>query len=191
MAEFFKKLKKLKWKLSWKYLLFILFIIIGCSYQVIQIVKVYLEFETKIDVKYDDQSEIAILPKLSLCKETTFLMRNYSLRDYKKILGLSPAQLYNMTFSFKEIVIGFISPPAKQFEDEEHRIKAIIHYEKTISLLRTCYHFKYPNENRITGKNTLVYNLNLYNHEIHYDLYLSSNIDYKLNRAKSLEIFGN
>ena len=63
-------LNKLNCKISWKYLLFILVIIIGYSYQVIQIIQIYLQFETKIDVKHDDQNEIAI-PMLSLCKDIT------------------------------------------------------------------------------------------------------------------------
>ena len=165
---------------------------IGCSYQVTKIIQVYLQFETKIDVKYDDDVNEIAVPKLSLCKDTKLMMRNFSSTDYEKIVGLSAAQLYNMTFRFKEIIMDFIEPPVKEFKDEKHRIKAIIHYKKTISLSRICYHFKYSNENQITGKNMLVYNLILYNQdETYYHLYLSSNIDYKLNGAKSLQIFGN
>ena len=192
-------LNKLNSKISWKYLLFIFIIIIGCSYQVIQVIQVYLEFETKIDVKYDDQSEIAI-PKVSLCKPTTFLMRNSSLRYNETIIGLSPAQLYNMTFNFKEIVVqlryynGTSSPYVEKFKDAEHQIKSIIHYEKTISLLRICYHFKYSNVKQIKAKNIRPFHLQLSHRDesiVPYNLYLSSSIDYKLNAAKSLQIFGN
>lgn len=43
-------LAELKRKLSVKYLIFIMIIMIGCSRQVIQVIQVYLEFETKVDV---------------------------------------------------------------------------------------------------------------------------------------------
>ena len=85
----------------------------------------------KIDIKYDDQSEIAI-PMLSLCQQTMSLMRNSSLRNYNEIYGLLPAQLYNMTFSFKTIVINLIYnngksyPSIEELKDEEHQIKSII-----------------------------------------------------------------
>ena len=49
-------LRKFNSKISWGYLLFILFIIIGYSYHVIQVIQVYLQFETKIHVKYNDNS---------------------------------------------------------------------------------------------------------------------------------------
>ena len=110
------------------------------------------------------------------------------------MFGLSPEQLHDMTFDFKEIVIDFLFPSIQEFKDEENRTETIIHYKKTISLFKICYHFKYSNVKPKTGKNEMVYNLNLYHHdksENPYYLYLSSNIDYKINRAKSLEIFGN
>ena len=185
-------MKKLKSKISWKYLLFLLFVIIGCSYQVIQIIDVYLQFETKIDVKYhDDVNEIAI-PKLSLCKDTRLLMRNFSSTDYENIVGLSAAQLYDMTFSFKEIIMDFIYPSVKEFKDEEQGINARINYKKTKSLKRICYNFKYSNEYQKTAKNKMVYYLILYSqNDTYYTLHLSSDIDYKLERAKSLQVFGN
>ena len=165
---------------------------IGCSYQVTKIIQVYLQFETKIDVKYDDDVNEIAVPKLSLCKDTKLMMRNFSSTDYKNIVGLSAAQLYDMTFSFKEIIMDFIYPSVKEFKDEEHGIDVTINYKKTKSLSRICYNFKYSNEKQITGKNKLVYNLILYHHsEDHYNLYLSSNTDYELNPAKTYEIFGN
>ena len=80
---------------------------------------------------------------LSLCKDTTFFMRNSSsryslLRDYKEIVGLSPAHLYNMTLRFDEIVIhfeydnGISYQTLEEFKDEEHQINSIIHYEKQL-----------------------------------------------------------
>ena len=199
MGKLKQILNKLNSQISWKYLLFILIILIGCSYQVIQVIQVYLQFETKIDVKYDYQSEIAI-PMVSLCKPTTSSMRNSSIRNENQIFGLSPAQIYNMTFSFKEIVIhlGYqhetSNPSVEEFKDEEHQIKSIIHYDKTISFYRICYNFKYSNVKQIKAKNGLVYYLKLYHHhesKIPYNLYLSSNTDYELNPAKTYEIFGN
>lgn len=60
MAKFLTKLIKLTLKISLKYLIFI-FILIGCSYQVIQVIKVYLEFETKVDVSFDSKNQNVIL----------------------------------------------------------------------------------------------------------------------------------
>lgn len=50
MGEFMAKLGKLISKISIMRLILILFTLIGCLYQVAQVVQNYLKFETKIDV---------------------------------------------------------------------------------------------------------------------------------------------
>ena len=85
MAEILTKLKIFKSKLSIKYLLFIILIIIGCSYQLIQVSQVYFKFETKVDVKYEQTNQVAI-PMVSFCEEIGVMLRNSSkkihLKDY-------------------------------------------------------------------------------------------------------------
>ena len=62
--------------------------------------KIFLEFETKVDIKYDTKSQI-VIPMVSLCKQTKNSFRNSS----QQINGLSPAQIYNQTFNFNDIFI--------------------------------------------------------------------------------------
>ena len=51
--------------------------ICSCSRQVIQVIKVYLEFETKIDGSFDSKNQSVIL-MVTFCKETRLLLRNLS-----------------------------------------------------------------------------------------------------------------
>ena len=77
MAKFNVNLRKLLPKLSIKFLLFIIFIIIGCSYQIIQLTQVFLKFETKVDLKYEQNNEV-VIPMVSFCKPIEFMFRNSS-----------------------------------------------------------------------------------------------------------------
>ena len=95
-------LEKFILKISIKYLLFIFMIIIGCSYQVIHVSKVYFEFETKIDLKYNEKSEV-VIPMVSFCMPTVYSFRNSS--KSKSIKGMSPVQVYNQTYNFDEVFI--------------------------------------------------------------------------------------
>ena len=52
-----------------KYLMFIIIITIGCSYQIIQVTQIYFKFETKVDVKYEQNNGIVVL-MVSICEET-------------------------------------------------------------------------------------------------------------------------
>ena len=196
MAELLTKLKKLKPKISWKYLLFILFIIIGCSYQVIHVSKMYFEFETIVDVKYE-KSEI-VIPMISICEETIYLFRNSS--EFKSIEGMSPAQVYNQTFNFNEmfIEIRFYSNDEKveklvtNFTDEDQNE---IQYEKTISSYMTCYHFKYLNTKQLNNKELYTYSIYLYYHNEsvspYYHLFISSDMNYpNLRNDDHFKIFG-
>ena len=98
-------------------------IIIGCSYQIIKLTQVFLKLKTKVDVKYEQNNEIAI-PMVSFCKYTKDMFRNTLQIHSSK--GLSPLQLYNHTFSFAEVfsVIEFIRSDGKlgkivNFTDEK------------------------------------------------------------------------
>ena len=92
MAKLNANLRKFIPKLSIKYLIFIIFIMIGCSYQIIKVTQVFLKFETKVDVSYDQNNE-NVIPMVSFCKPTKFMLRN----SESQIKQLSPAQLYNQT----------------------------------------------------------------------------------------------
>ena len=180
MAKFITKLIP---KISIKYLLFIILIIIGCSYQIIQVTQLFLKFETKIEVKYEQNDEI-IIPMVSFCKPTRFSFRNSS----QKIIGLSPAQIYNQTFDFNELFIEleYISSEGSfhkihNFEDETE-----IEFEKTISSDLVCYHFKHLNSKEIKHKQKKIYLFHLYHHHNNvteiivpfYYLFFTSNVNY-------------
>ena len=61
-----KFLAKLKFKISIKYLIFFLIVLIGCFYQVFQVTTVYLEYETKIDVSFDSENQM-VIPRIAIC----------------------------------------------------------------------------------------------------------------------------
>ena len=181
MAKFITKLIP---KISIKYLLFIIFIIIGCLYQIIQVTQLFLKFETKIEVKYGQNNEI-IIPMVSFCKSTKILFRNSS----QKIIGLSPAQIYNQTFDFNELFIEleYVSSEGSfhkihNFKDET---ETEIEFEKTISSNLVCYHFKHLNSKKIKHKQQKIYLFHLYHrqnvNEIivpYYYLFFTSNVIY-------------
>ena len=196
---------KLKRKLSIKYLIFIIIIISECSYQIIQLMQVYFEFETKINVKYNENNEI-VIPMVSFCQNIDFMFRNSS----KDINGLSPAQVYNQTFSFNELFIGidFITSNGKyefstidNFTKEEQN-NGEIYYEKTISSKMICYHFKYLHSKQLKRKQRKIYSFRLYYQPsivnfFHftfpfYYLFFTTDINYpNLQKDNHLYIYGN
>ena len=93
------KLKKLKPKISWKYLIFVSLISGGCLYHVVQVSLAYFEFETKIDFSID-KNDLTI-PMVSFCRLPIFAFRsqNYNL------FGITSAQFYNNTYNFGEIFL--------------------------------------------------------------------------------------
>ena len=204
MEKFDTNSKKLIPKLSIKYLIFIIIIIIGCSYQISQLTQVFLKFETKVDVKNNQNNEI-VIPMVSFCKPTKYLLRNSS----QQINGLTPAQLYNQTFSFTEVFIHieFILSNDKyeiiNFIDEEQNNNKI-NYEKTVSFKMTCYHLKYLHSKQLKHKQGKIYKFWLYhqNDVFSYDtsayinfpyyLFLTSDINYpNLQTDNPLYIMGN
>ena len=183
MKKFKTILQRFILKLSIKYLLFIFIIIIGCSYQVIHVSKVYFEYETKIDVKYNQKSEI-VIPMVSFCRPTIYSFRNSS--EPKSIKGMSPAQVYNQTYLdeiFIEIVFfrmdGKVIKVVNNFTDENQNE---IQFEKTISSSMICYHFKYPNAKQLNNTEVYVYKIYLYypieNAYPYYNLFITSDINY-------------
>ena len=199
MAE----LKIFKFKLSIKYLLFIILVIIGCFYQIIEVSQVYFKFETKVDVKYEQNNEIAI-PMVSFCKPTSIMFRNSS----QQINGLSPAQVYNMTFGFADVFIriDFIRSNGKfsrivKFKNED-QINSEIHYEKSISNWTICYHFKYLHLKQLKRKKAKIYLFTLYHYSYEtsssyfnnypYRLYFTSDVNYPSHQKDyPILIFGN
>ena len=160
-------------------------------------------FETKIEVKYNQNNEIAI-PMVSFCKPTQIMFRNSSKNNSFK--GLSPAQLYNQTFSFAEMFIGiiFISSNNKigviNFTEEQNNSE--IYYEKTISDQMICYHIKYLHSKQLKYKQGLIYSIYLYHQNDNtstllvdnfpFYLFLTSDINYpNLGKDNVFCIFGN
>ena len=198
MAKFNVNFKKFILKLSIKYLLFIILIIIGCSYQIITLTQVFLEFETKVDAKYEQNDEI-VIPMVSFCKKTSTMFRNSS----QQINGLSPAQVYNMTIGFGDVFLsskfirsnGTFSRIVK-FKNED-QTSSEIHYEKTISKLMICYHFKYLHSKQLKRKKGKIYSFELYHRNYKtsrssinnypYYLFFNSDINYP-NRQKEYPI---
>ena len=161
MAKLFNFIKS---KLSLKYLLFILFVLFGCLYQVVQITEVFLKFETKIDVSFEMKDQIDL--KVRICKPTNGLFKNSKIKSAE---GMSPANIYNSTFDFDQIFIhvGYLS--------EDHNYKSVkpIHYydlikyqddqltnpkqlrvEKAISYDQICYEFSQNQIKIDINKNT-------------------------------------
>ena len=199
MVKFITILRILIPNLSYKYLLFILIVFAGCLYQMIQVIQVYLKFETKIDLSYDQKSEI-VIPMISSCKPTKFMFRNSS----KNINGLTPAQVYNMTFDFNEIFIqiDFMDSNSTyhrmiNLTNEDDQNKSEIHYEKTIRKYIICYHFKYPNSKQLKHKHGNIYSFWLYHQNYQtaypfYYLFFTSDVNYPNNIYDNyLIIFGN
>lgn len=199
MFKFIRILRNLIPKLSYKYLLFIIIVVAGCSYQVVQVIQVFMKFETKIDVSYDQNNEISI-PMVSFCKSTEKMFGNSS----QEIKGLSPAQLYNHTYKFNEVFIGtkFITSNGKYDEitsfNEENQNIGKIYYEKTISDSLVCYQFKYLHSKQLKHKEGAIYRFHLYHQasmdtfKFPYFLFLSSDINYpKFKTDNPLFIFGN
>ena len=197
MFKFITILRNLIPKLSYKYLLFITIVIAGCSYQVIQVIQVFLKFETKIDVSYDQSNEIAI-PMVSFCRRTDNMFRNSS----QQIKGLSPAQLYNHTLKFGEVFFSmkFIISNDKykeiNFVEENQNINEI-YYEKMISDTLVCYQFKYLHSKQLKYKQEKIYTFRLYQgsmdvYNYPYLLFLSSDgNDPNLKTDNKLYLFGN
>lgn len=101
MAELLKKLRNFKFKKLIPNLIFLLFVVSGCSYQVIQVIQVYLKFETKVGLSYHYKSEITI-PIISLCYGAKDLLKNRSVTSIEKV---PPDQIYNQTKNFGDVII--------------------------------------------------------------------------------------
>ena len=103
MAEFLIKLRNFKCKISIPYLIFLLFVISGCSYHIIQLMQLYLKFETKVGVSYHYKNEFAV-PIISLCWEAKYLLKNYS--ETTSTEGMSLDHIYNKTKDFGDVIIN-------------------------------------------------------------------------------------
>ena len=100
MIQLIIGLRALISKISITYLIFILFTLIGCLYQVTQVIKVNLKFETKVDVSFYYTSEYAV-PVISFCNSADALRKNIS----SKTDGMSPEQIYNNTYDFGDVIL--------------------------------------------------------------------------------------
>lgn len=77
MGKFIEKFKNFKPKISITYLIFTIIIFFGCLYQITQVIDVYFQFETKVDVSFDSKSQI-VIPMLSFCRNTISSHRDLS-----------------------------------------------------------------------------------------------------------------
>ena len=157
----------------------ILICLIGCLYEIGEVVRVYLELETKVELSLDSQSQI-VIPNVRICKP-----RIESYRDQDKKIDESPATIYNKTYHLSEIFLfcSFrinnrilvdyrnckfegASNHTIQMPHPKHTIliphpKHTIlmplnfHFEKTVNSHFVCYNFKHhqfsQNEARIEG----------------------------------------
>ena len=199
MAKFIDKLSKSMPKISYKYLLFILIISVGCLYQVIQVTLVYIQFETKIDFSID-KNDLTI-PMISFCRNSS-----YEFKDKKRdTYWLTPAQVDNMTFGFGDIFLFMeyydydelykayqtkqISNLRKHEQSQNISTLKTIHFEKLITGNSICYIFKHPLIKLIKPKwpkgERTIYKFFVYNHEYNksgfgelYELILSAKNDY-------------
>ena len=206
MTKFISKLAKLLSKISYKYLLLLLFILIisiSCLYHVFQVTLIYLRFETKIDFSIN-KNDLKI-PMISFCRNAF-----YQFKDKKRpTYGLTPAQVYNETFSFGDIFLRMnYYYYNKRFKDhtfwhvtnfkrhetlvnsEDFDSKTMIYIEKTFTDYTVCYNFKHFQDKLIKPKwisgERKILKFYLYNHKYskyfvaeRYELFLSGN-DYDI-----------
>ena len=137
---------------------------------------------------------------VSFCRQTFYSFRNSS----QQINGLTPAQVYNMTFDFNEIFvdIGF-NRSNDQYKrtinltDEKDQNKYETNKVKTISNDLICYHFKHPYSRQLKYKRGIIYKFWLYHQNDQnsipvYFLFLTSDINYpNLYNDNLVYIFGN
>ena len=129
---------------------------------------------------------------------TPYAFRNSS--KSKSIKGMSSAQVYNQTYNFDEVFIeiklyhvdGKVIKVVNNFTDENQNE---IQYEKTISSLMICYHFKYPYTKQLNNNEKYTYGIYLYYHIENayrfYHLFITSDINYPDLRADDFfHIFG-
>ena len=154
---FHKKFRNLKSKISIKYLIFILLISVGCLYQIVQVCVVFFEFKTKIDVSIE-KDEIGI-PMVSFCTQTRNVFRD----KRQEAFGLTPAQVYNKTFSFGQLFMSIkyysiddeyqgsyywqiqnLANYEKNIQSRKFNSTVDIQIEKTINHNVVCYNFKHP-----------------------------------------------
>ena len=87
------------------YLLFLVFCLIGCLYQVYQVTDVYLAYRTKVDVSFESKSQFKV-PLTTFCKPRFALMRNELLRNpllVKSFDSSTPASIDNQTFRIEDV----------------------------------------------------------------------------------------
>lgn len=201
-------LKLFNVKLSIPYLIFITFCLIGCLYNVIQVSYVYFKFPTKIDVSFDENSQV-VVPKVSICRKRKVSHRT-SIDDEQ---NLSPSLIYNMTYDFEETFMMCFM--ANDDDDDNNnginKTKTLsncknltdygVQLEKTVNYVFVCYTFKHPQfsgyQPRVRGT---IYQFMMYlNHEKYhnftndeYNLYLTSDKIFPNGRCiDSVKLVGN
>lgn len=164
------------------YLLFLVFCLIGCLYQVYQVTDVYLAYRTKVDVSFESKSQFKV-PLTTFCKTRFALMRNESLRNpllIKSFDSSTPASIDNQTFGIEDVF-----QLCRYYNDKGTYVigdcKLLIQdvkvqIEKTVNYWYICFNIKHPqfasNKRR---KEKLIYEFWLYHHfRSEFDLFFTS-----------------
>lgn len=132
-------------RLSFTYLVFILVCFFGCLYHVTQITQVYLTFQTKVDISFDEKSQI-VVPMVSFCKNRLFLYEHNE-NFLKDIQHLFPSSIHNKTLQISKLFLSCSARTNKfLFEsyDKCNMSRRGIQTEKTINYYYICYNFKHP-----------------------------------------------
>ena len=81
------------------YLLFIIFCLTGCLYQVYQVAEVYLAYRTKVDILLESNNQFKV-PLVTFCKSRLSLIKNELLRKFliESEVSLTPESIDNSTF---------------------------------------------------------------------------------------------
>lgn len=175
-------------KISLPYLVFISICFIGCVYHVYEVIRVFLAFQTKIDVSFDYPKEI-VVPMASFCSLTYLSLKNGNsmIPNFR-----TPSIIDNMTFDVSDVFIA-CSTNNGTSEAECKENNDVLRIEKVINHDYICYTFKYPkskmslSRTELKNKNGLIYLfiLNYYPYQqFGYQLYLSS--EYNVPNGDSL-----
>ena len=128
-------------KLPLKYLIFMIFCIVGCIYHVFQISKVYFSYSTNVNVYVDFKGQIKV-PMLSLCRWTNISLKRPFVNE-----TMTPRKLYERTYDFSDIFFSC------ELSDDGFNLKEYnctdlgkfgVQMEKMVNDIFVCYVFKHP-----------------------------------------------
>ena len=182
MANIFKA--KL-FKISISYLIFICFCFAGCLYHIIEVTRVFLQFQTKIDVSLDN-NDLFLPPIISFCAQTFYSTKNPSENTYNQS---TPSAIYNRTYDVSDVFLLCKVATPNQYLNSFSGCNIInddqVQIEKTINYHYVCYTIKYSKHNQYLERqqfyddpNKEIFSFFLYHHpnrlNFGFKLYLTS-----------------